>query len=58
MVSDITRRHYETILDSMQTDKEYKASEIAEILELKVPHTRKLLNDLIQKQEIEAIGSK
>ena len=41
----------------MEREKEYKTAEIAELLELQKSHTRKLLNELVNLNKIEAMGN-
>jgi len=56
-ISAKTQKKYEKILGFMEREKEYKTAEIAELLELQKSHTRKLLNELVDLNKIEAIGN-
>jgi len=56
-ISAKTQKNYEKILDFMEREKEYKTAEIAELLELQKSHTRKLVNELVDLNKIEAIGN-
>jgi len=56
-ISAKTQKNYEKILSFMEREKEYKTAEIAELLKLKKSHTRKLLNELVDLNKIEAMGN-
>ena len=45
------------ILDFMEVGEPYTTGDIAEVLELKASHTRKILGDLVMEDKIEARGS-
>ena len=51
-----TEMQLEIVLKFMETDKEYKTSEIADILDLKGSRVRKLLAMLVEEGKIEALG--
>ena len=52
-----TTTQFNKILKFMDAGKEYKANEIADILELKAARTRELLKQLVDEGRIEALGS-
>ena len=55
-VSKKTERQIKTILNHMEAGKEYKTSEISIVLGVKESRARLLINKLVKKGKIEAIG--
>ena len=55
-VTKKTERQMETILEYMLPDKEYKTSEIAEVIGVKESRARVLVNELAKRNKIKAIG--
>ena len=55
-VTKKTERQIETILEYMLPDKEYKTSEIAEVIGVKESRARVLVNELAKRDKIKAIG--
>ena len=53
-----TEKNLERILKSMTPGQLYRASEIADMLELKSSRTRELIAFLVEEKMIEAIGEK
>lgn len=51
-----TERQMETVLEYMLPDKEYKTSEIAEVIGVKESRARVLVNELVKRNKIKAIG--
>ena len=56
-VAKKTQEKYNTILNAMQCDKWYKASEFENVVEVKESRIKILLNELIEQELIESIGS-
>lgn len=56
--SATTEMHLEMIWNTMETGREYKADEIAEIIGLKSSRTRELLKMLVDDNKLEIIGNK
>ena len=55
-VTKKTERQMETVLEYMLPDKEYKTSEIAEVIGVKESRARVLVNELVKRNKIKAIG--
>ena len=51
-----TRQQLEKIIEYMESDREYRIAEIAELLGVKETRARELMRELIRLEKIEATG--
>lgn len=56
-VTEKTKQNYITILEAMQPDRWYKASELEESVEVKVSRIKVLLKEMTEQGLIESMGN-